>query len=59
VLFRLIKLWFKLAGMLISALGGVAIGMILTRAGEIIAREDHGQLPAKTEGQSTGGEDEC
>jgi hypothetical protein len=50
VLFRLIKLWFKLtvklAGMLISALGGVAIGMILTRAGEITAQEDHGQLPA-------------
>jgi hypothetical protein len=59
----LIKLWFKLtvklAGMLISALGGVAIGMILTRAGEITAQEDHGQLPAKTEGQSTGGEGEC
>jgi len=55
----LIKLWFKLAGMLISALGGVAIGMILTRAWEITAREDHDQLPAKTEGQSTGGEDEC
>jgi hypothetical protein len=62
VLFRLIKLWVKLTvklmGMLISALGGVAVGMILTRAGEITA----GRLrPAagENEGQPAAGEDEC
>jgi hypothetical protein len=54
----LIKLWLKLAGMLVSALVGVAVGMILTRAGEITA----GRLrPAagENEGQPAGGEDEC
>jgi hypothetical protein len=47
VLFKLIKLWFKLAGMLISVLAGAAAGVILTRAGEITAREDKGRPPVK------------